>query len=89
VRLKLLKKACYRTSKEFFLQLSLNQIQLQQLGTDKSSVIRLEEAQIELLTKIDGTQYIKIILQDGNVIEVRRVNPTKTVSLKDTRDNVF
>jgi hypothetical protein len=78
-----LKAQVCRSSKEALLKLDGHQLQIQQIGTDEQSVISVEEANVELLTKTDGTEYIRISLQGGNVLEVKRVNPTQTVNIID------
>jgi hypothetical protein len=53
---------------------------MEALGLGELTSINLDGATVELAKKTNGTEYIKITLEDGKVLEVRRVNPIQAVS---------
>jgi hypothetical protein len=71
-----------RKSKHFLFQLDGHQLKLEKLGLGEQMTIDLEGAHIEFLTKSDGVECVRVELEEGNVIELRRSNPIGTVSIK-------
>jgi hypothetical protein len=63
------------------MQLSRDQLEFQRLGNDKRSVIGLQRANVQLLTKSGGVEYMRIALRKGDVIEICRTDTTQAVSL--------